>query len=78
MLIGKNIMGTNKKLIKKGQSGLVTNTVYTNNNNPIRGTWGNRGSGNELESALENGLSTVWNGIKWIGDKFINMGDYID
>lgn len=69
---------SNKKLIKKGQSGLVTNTVYMNNNNPIRGTWGNRGTGNELESALENGLSTVWNGVKWVGDKFINMGDYID
>lgn len=35
------------------------------------GSWGNRGQGNELQSAFENGLS-------WIGDKVINAGDYID
>lgn len=35
------------------------------------GSWGNRGKGNELQSAFENGLS-------WIGDKVINAGDYID
>lgn len=34
-------------------------------------TWGNRGQGNELQSALENGLS-------WIGDKVINGFDYLD
>lgn len=34
------------------------------------GSWGNRGQGNELQSAFENGLS-------WIGDKVINAGDYI-
>ena len=35
------------------------------------GTWGNRGQGNELQSAFENGLS-------WIGDKIMNFGDYVD
>lgn len=35
------------------------------------GSWGDRGQGNELQSAFENGLS-------WIGDKIINAGDYID
>ena len=35
------------------------------------GTWGDRGQGNELQSAFENGLS-------WIGDKVVNAGDYID
>ena len=35
------------------------------------GSWGDRGQGNELQSAFENGLS-------WIGDKVINAGDYID
>lgn len=35
------------------------------------GTWGDRGQGNELQSAFENGLS-------WIGDKVMNAGDYID
>ena len=62
-----------KKLIKKAQFG----TVFTSND-PTRGTWGNRGPGNELESALENGLTGVWNGIKWAGDKILNAGDYID
>lgn len=63
-----------KKLIKKAQRG----TVFIDNNDPTRGTWGNRGPGNELESALENGLTGVWNGIKWVGDKVINAGDYIE
>lgn len=35
------------------------------------GSWGDRGQGNELQSAFENGLS-------WIGDKVMNAGDYID
>ena len=34
-------------------------------------TWGDRGSGNKLQSALEKGLS-------WIGDKIANMDDYIE
>ena len=62
-----------KKLIKKAQSGIV----FTGND-PTRGTWGNRGQGNELESALENGLTGMWNGVKWVGDKILNAGDYID
>lgn len=35
------------------------------------GTWGNRGKGNEIQSALEKGLS-------WIGDKFVNGADYLE
>ena len=35
------------------------------------GTWGDRGKGNELQSAFENGLS-------WVTDKVVNAGDYID
>lgn len=35
------------------------------------GTWGNRGQGNELQSAIEKGLS-------WVGDKIINADDYIE
>lgn len=35
------------------------------------GTWGDRGQGNELQSALENGLS-------WVGDKVVNFWDYLD
>ncbi len=35
------------------------------------GTWGNRGQGNELQSAVENGLS-------WVGDKIINLDNYIE
>ncbi len=35
------------------------------------GTWGDRGKGNELQSALEKGLS-------WIGDKFVNGADYLE
>lgn len=35
------------------------------------GIWGDRGKGNELQSALEKGLS-------WIGDKFVNGADYLE
>lgn len=35
------------------------------------GSWGNRGQGNELQSAFENGLS-------WVGDKIVNFGDYLE
>lgn len=35
------------------------------------GSWGDRGQGNELQSAFENGLS-------WIGDKVMHAGDYMD
>lgn len=40
-------------------------------NHDYSGTWGNRGQGNELQSALENGLS-------WIEDKIVNFWDYAD
>lgn len=63
-----------KQLIKKAQRG----TVLMDNNDPTKGTWGNRGQGNELQSALENGLSGVWNGVKWVGDKVSNVGNYVD
>lgn len=47
-------------------------------NKQYSGTWGNRGQGNELQSALENGLSGLWNGAKWAFDKVINAPDYIE
>lgn len=59
------------KLIKIHQQGGLINQQYS-------GTWGNRGQGNELQSALENGLSGIWNGVKWTGDKILNAGDYIE
>lgn len=57
-----------KKLIKKCQYGTPRGGLIPRQ---YSGTWGNRGQGNELQSAVENGLS-------WIGDKVINMGDYIE
>ena len=63
-----------KQLVKKAQNGIV----FTDNNDPTKGTWGDRGQGNELQSALENSLSSVWNGVKWVGDKVLNVGDYAD
>ena len=50
--------------IPKLQGGSIINKQYS-------GTWGNRGQGNELQSALENGTT-------WIADKIINAEDYID
>lgn len=50
--------------IPKLQRGSIINKQYS-------GTWGNRGQGNELQSALENGIT-------WIGDKILNAEDYID
>lgn len=47
-------------------------------NKQYSGTWGNRGQGNELQSALENGLSGLWNGAKWAFDKVINAPDYVE
>lgn len=58
-------------LISKHQNGGLVNQQYS-------GTWGNRGQGNELQSALENGLSGIWNGVKWIGDKVLNADEYIE
>lgn len=57
-----------KKLIKKCQYGTPRGGLIPRQ---YSGTWGNRGQGNELQSAVENGLS-------WVGDKIINMGDYIE
>lgn len=57
-----------KKLIKKCQYGTPRGGLVPHQ---YSGTWGNRGQGNELQSAVENGLS-------WVGDKIINMGDYIE
>ena len=50
--------------IQKLQRGNIINKQYS-------GTWGNRGQGNELQSALETGAT-------WVADKIINAGDYID
>ena len=50
--------------IPQFQKGGLVNKQYS-------GTWGNRGKGNELQSALENGLSWTW-------DKISNAGDYIE
>ena len=54
------------KLIAKHQQGARLKYVDQSGT-----TWGNRGQGNELQSALENGLS-------WVGDKVINGFDYLD
>ena len=50
--------------IQKLQKGNILNKQYS-------GTWGNRGQGNELQSALETGAT-------WVADKILNVGDYID
>ena len=50
--------------IQKLQKGSIINKQYS-------GTWGNRGQGNELQSALETGAT-------WVVDKILNAGDYID
>lgn len=58
----------NKKLIKKCQYGTPRGGLVPHQES---GSWGDRGQGNELQSALENGLS-------WVGDKVVNAGDYIE
>ena len=62
-------------LVSKCQKGTSRGGLV---NQEYSGTWGNRGQGNELQSALENGLSGIWNGVKWVGDKILNADDYID
>ena len=62
-MIGIKQMGIPKYQSGTNRGGLV--------NQQYSGQWGNRGRGNELQSALENGLS-------WIGDKFINSADYLE
>ena len=64
-----------KKLIKKCQYGTPRGGLVKHQES---GSWGDRGQGNELQSALENGLTGVWDGVKWVGDKVFNAGDYID
>lgn len=64
-----------KKLIKKCQYGTPRGGLVYHQSS---GSWGDRGQGNELQSALENGLTGMWNGVKWIGDKVFNAGDYIE
>lgn len=57
-----------KQLIKKHQlGGPIAKLSQTNPS----GSWGNRGEGNELQSAAENATSWVW-------DKVSNAGDYLD
>lgn len=57
-----------KKLIKKCQYGTPRGGLVPHQES---GSWGDRGQGNELQSALENG-------VKWVGDKLFNAGDYIE
>ena len=63
------------KLIKKCTYGTPRGGLVPHQES---GSWGDRGQGNELQSALENGLTGVWNGVKWVGDKVLNAGDYIE
>lgn len=63
------------KLIKKCQYGTPRGGLVPHQES---GSWGDRGQGNELQSALENGLTGMWNGVKWLGDKVFNAGDYIE
>lgn len=62
------MIGIKQVGIQKCQQGTsrggLTNQDYS-------GTWGDRGKGNELQSAFENGLS-------WIADKVVNLGDYVE
>lgn len=75
MALVKSIKIMGNKLIKKCKYGTPRGGLVPHQES---GSWGDRGQGNELQSALENGLSGMWNGVKWIGDKVINAGDYID
>lgn len=62
-MIGINQVGIQKCQYGTSRGGLV--------NYPNFGSWGDRGEGNELQSALENGLSQA-------ADKVVNFGAYID
>ena len=61
-------LGINQVGIQKYQTGTVKGGLQPQN---YSGSWGDRGQGNELQSALENGLS-------WAADKVMNFGDYVD
>jgi hypothetical protein len=52
------------KLIKKCKYGTPRGGLVPHQES---GSWGDRGQGNELQSALENGLTGMWNGVKWVG-----------
>lgn len=56
------------KLITKHQQGTTRGGLVPHQ---YSGTWGNRGQGNELQSAIEKGLS-------WVGDIITNADDYIE
>ena len=60
--------GINQVGIQKYQTGTVRGGLQPQQ---YSGSWGDRGQGNELQSAFENGLS-------WVADKVVNAGDYID
>ena len=62
--------GINQVGIQKYQTGTVKGDLQPQQ---YSGSWGDRGQGNELQSAFENGLS-------WIGDKVMNAGEpgYMD
>ena len=60
--------GINQVGIQKYQTGTVKGGLQPQQ---YSGSWGDRGQGNELQSAFENGLS-------WVADKVVNAGDYID
>ena len=60
--------GINQVGIQKYQTGTVKGGLQPQQ---YSGSWGDRGQGNELQSAFENGLS-------WIGDKVVNAGDYAE
>lgn len=54
--------------IQKYQTGTVKGGLQPQQ---YSGSWGDRGQGNELQSAFENGLS-------WTADKVMNAGDYAE
>lgn len=62
------MIGIKQTGIPKYQSGTTRGGLV---NQQYSGQWGDRGRGNELQSALENGLS-------WIGDKVMNAEDYLE
>ena len=60
--------GINQVGIQKYQTGTVKGGLQPQQ---YSGSWGDRGQGNELQSAFENGLS-------WVADKVMNAGDYAE
>ena len=63
-----NNFGLKQIGIQKCQAGTPRGGLVNHQNS---GIWGDRGQGNELQSALENGLS-------WAADKVMNFGDYAE